>query len=102
MRASVAVMRTVAVRGLEHRRRGCRGALGRPSILSDFPVHLEQDPPGARFFPVGDAEALAGLLAEANDLAPGPDPMREASARADGRARLEAFGGEFLALARSG
>jgi glycosyltransferase involved in cell wall biosynthesis len=39
-------------------------ALGLPSLLSDFAVHREQNPPGARFFDPDDADALAGLLDE--------------------------------------
>jgi len=37
-------------------------ALGLPSLLSEFAVHREQSPPGARFFDADDADALAALL----------------------------------------
>lgn len=76
-------------------------ALGRPCLLSDLPVHREQDPPGARFFAAESAEALADLLADvwANGT-PGPDLAAEAAARETARAQQLAFGREFLELAR--
>ncbi len=37
-------------------------ALGLPSLLSEFPVHREQSPPGASFFDPDDADALAAQL----------------------------------------
>jgi glycosyltransferase involved in cell wall biosynthesis len=37
-------------------------ALGLPSLLSEFAVHREQNPPGAVFFDPDDADALASLL----------------------------------------
>jgi glycosyltransferase involved in cell wall biosynthesis len=36
--------------------------MGAVVIASDFPVHLEQDLPDARYFPRGDADALAQLM----------------------------------------
>jgi glycosyltransferase involved in cell wall biosynthesis len=39
----------------------CR-ALGVPVILSDFPVHREQSPPGARFVGMDDPDALAAAM----------------------------------------
>jgi glycosyltransferase involved in cell wall biosynthesis len=65
-------------------------SLGKPLVLSDLAVHREQDPPNARFFPVGDAAALADAMLEmwtAHDS--GPHGWAEAVARthADDRAR---------------
>lgn len=40
-------------------------ALGTPLLLSRFPVHLEQAPPGARFFDPDAPEELAALMSEA-------------------------------------
>jgi glycosyltransferase involved in cell wall biosynthesis len=75
--------------------------LGRPCLLSDLPVHREQDPPGARFFPAESAEALAGLIAEVWEHGtPGPDLAAEAAARETACAQQLAFGREFLELAR--
>ena len=39
-------------------------SLGKRIILSDIPVHHEQDPEGAIFFPPGDASALADAMVE--------------------------------------
>jgi len=75
--------------------------LGRPCLLSDLPVHREQDPPGARFFPPESAEALADLIADMWEHGtPGPDLAAEAAARETACAQQLAFGREFLALAR--
>lgn len=75
--------------------------LGRPCLLSDLPVHREQNPPGARYFPAESAEALAGLLAEVWEHGtPGPDLAAEAAARETAVAQQLAFGREFLDLAR--
>jgi hypothetical protein len=72
-------------------------------LLSDLPVHREQNPPGARFFPPESAEALADLLADAWEHGTaGPDPAAEAAARETARAQQLAFGREFLELARGG
>jgi glycosyltransferase involved in cell wall biosynthesis len=77
-------------------------ALGRPCLLSDLPVHREQDPPGARFFPPESPEALADLIADLWEHGtPGPDLQAEAAARETAVAQQLAFGREFLELARS-
>jgi glycosyltransferase involved in cell wall biosynthesis len=39
-------------------------AFGKSIVLSDIDVHLEQAPERARYFPVGDADALADAMAE--------------------------------------
>jgi glycosyltransferase involved in cell wall biosynthesis len=39
-------------------------SLGKRIILSDIPVHKEQDPPGGRFFFPDRAESLADLMQE--------------------------------------
>jgi len=72
-------------------------ALGRPCLLSDLAVHREQGPPGARFFPPREPEALAELMAEAWEHWPaGPDREREASATEAAKARLAQVGRRFL------
>lgn len=56
-------------------------AVGRPMILSDFRVHLEQAPDHI-FFEMGNAEALADvLLKNYPDAPPGPDPEAESRAK---------------------
>lgn len=75
-------------------------ALGRPCLLSDLPVHREQNPPGAKFFPPRSPAELADLIEEAwRTLAPGPDAAAEAAALATARAQHLEFGREFIALA---
>ena len=74
--------------------------LGRPCLLSDLPVHLEQNPPGARFFPRDSATALAELITEAwTNNRPGPDGEAEAAARVAGGKALANVGTRFLELA---
>jgi glycosyltransferase involved in cell wall biosynthesis len=75
-------------------------ALGRPILLSDIDVHLEQAPAHATYFRVNDpadlAEKLASLWAR---LQPGPDADRERSARQDGSARSLAYARAFMSIA---
>ena len=74
--------------------------LGRPCLLSDFPVHREQNPPGARFFPAESPEVLADLLAEVWESAtPGPDLASEAAARQRAEERISEVGRTFLKIA---
>ena len=68
-------------------------ALGKPVIASNFPVHLEQDAPGSRYFRMSDpddcAESLAGF---SQDTAP---PVQDNS-RHD--ARILEFARDFLEI----
>lgn len=74
--------------------------LGRPCLLSDIPVHREQDPPGSRYFPADSPEVLAEQIAEAWDsYSPGPDLEREASAAAAASVRIREVGRRFLHIA---
>ena len=76
-------------------------ALGKPIFLSDLPVHREQDPPGARFFPPRDAQALADLIAaEWPALAPGSIPEQEAAARQAHAGRVARYAETFVRVAR--
>jgi len=78
-------------------------SLGRPSFLSNLDVHQEQNPPGAKFFPPHDAEALAVLMANgwANYPA-GPDFAAEEKALASTRELLTAIGHKMLTIASHG
>lgn len=74
--------------------------LGRPCLLSDFPVHREQNPPGSRFFPTESPEALADLLAEVwQNATPGPNLDAEAAARQRAEGRITEVGRIFLRIA---
>lgn len=74
--------------------------LGRPVLLSDLAVHREQNPPGARFFPAEDADALAALMEQAWAGWPaGPDLAAEHAARLAADERLAAVGRRFMEIA---
>ncbi len=75
--------------------------LGKTSLLSDIPVHREQNPPGAQFFDPHSAEALASVVAEAWDSGKGGrDPDNEVNAREKAEARIAEVGRVFLEIAR--
>ena len=70
-------------------------------LISDFPVHLEQNPPDGHFFERGNREQLASLIAMASDtLEPGPDLDREACVQQANRERLVAYGRRFLNIVK--
>ena len=75
--------------------------MGKATVLSRIPVHVEQAPPGARYFGVDDPEELADALA---DLAASHDPEQharnEAAALNQLAERTRAFGQEYLDLLR--
>jgi glycosyltransferase involved in cell wall biosynthesis len=74
--------------------------LGKPTILSDISVHLEQNPPNSLFFKQHSPQHLAELLANWwTQLSPGPDVEQEAIARAKNIQEVQAFGQRFLDIA---
>ncbi|MHC5610295.1 MAG: glycosyltransferase [Nostoc sp.] len=76
--------------------------LGKKMILSDFPVHLEQDPPGSAFFDRHSPQQLADLIAEWwEKLKPGSNYEEEILAQARNREEVKAFGYRFLEIART-
>jgi len=76
-------------------------SLGKAILLSDIPVHREQNPPAATFFEPYDPQALADALVHAYaEHPPGPDGALEARARDAFPQRAKAFGEQFLAIAR--
>lgn len=100
MRRALAVVQPSLFEGWSSVVEDCR-VLGRPSILSDLPVHLEQNPPGARFFEKESPESLAEALEEAwATLTPGPDLEAEARARSQGEISIETVGRRFLQIAK--
>jgi glycosyltransferase involved in cell wall biosynthesis len=75
--------------------------LSKPVILSDIPVHREQNPPEGLFFEPRSFEVLADLLAQGWErLSPGPFPEEEAKARARALSDVQDFGYNFLTLAK--
>ncbi len=76
--------------------------IGKKMILSDFPVHLEQDPPGSAFFDRHSPQQLADLIAEWwEKLKPGSNYEEETLAQARNREEVKAFGYRFLEIART-
>jgi glycosyltransferase involved in cell wall biosynthesis len=74
-------------------------SIGKRIIISDIPVHREQNPPRASFFSAQDAQQLAEILVKTFDEAkPGPDLALESQARAQLPARIEEYGRSFLEI----
>jgi glycosyltransferase involved in cell wall biosynthesis len=74
--------------------------LGKSLILSDIPVHREQNPPAATYFDPHDADRLARQMATLwQEGIPGPDWERERAARLQADLNGLAFARRFLALA---
>jgi glycosyltransferase involved in cell wall biosynthesis len=72
-------------------------SVGKRVLLSDIPVHLEQDPPGATYFDRNNPDDLAQKLYELwRELPPGPDVVMETRARESLHARLAGFGARFF------
>ena len=77
--------------------------LGKPVILSNIPVHIEQHPPSGLFFERNSPESLAPLLADCwEHLLPGPDLKQEVIARTNSLNEVQAFGYRFLEIAKDG
>jgi glycosyltransferase involved in cell wall biosynthesis len=77
-------------------------ASGRPIVLSDLPVHREQDPPHCSFFAPEDDAALADLLAHLwPGLPAGPDVQAEAAAQHAMQARVLEAARTFVEIAET-
>jgi len=76
--------------------------LGKSIILSDLPVHIEQNPPHSAFFECKSPEHLAELMGEWwGKLPPGPDLQQEQIAIETASIEIREFGNRFLDIARS-
>jgi len=74
-------------------------SLGKLSLLSDIPVHREQNPPRAAFFQPKDHEDLANKLEEIwHNEPPGPDLRSESESRETLITRLRGFGESFISV----
>jgi len=74
-------------------------SLGKRVLVSDLPVHHEQDPPRASYFPVDDPRALAAQLAEAwSTHDPAEDVRAAAAAAAALPSRTSAFAETYEAI----
>ena len=76
-------------------------SIGKSLVLSDIPVHVEQDPPCGRFFAPDDPAALAAILAELWQAVAAGDPAHDAAqenVERDLRNRTVAFGTAYIDL----
>ena len=74
-------------------------ALGKPLIVSDFDVHLEQVDQSAWVFPRHDAEALSKCMSEAlAKLSPGPNSLKEQEARENNFLAMQSYARNFLSI----
>ena len=96
LRAARAVVQTSLFEGWSSVVEDAR-ALGRPMILSDIDVHVEQDPRTAVYFPRLDVEALAARMREAVTSRLEGVPEREAVGRQ--RTRIAAYARTFVSIA---
>ena len=65
---------------------------GKHIILSDIPVHLEQNPPNGQYFDRNSTNSLAGVMANIwNNLLPGPDFNQEAIAKDNNKKDVQIF-----------
>jgi glycosyltransferase involved in cell wall biosynthesis len=76
-------------------------SVGKRVLLSDIPVHREQDPPGADYFNPNSPDDLAQKMSELwREISPGADLAMEKMARDKLKTRLEECGSCFLQIAR--
>ncbi len=100
MRRSIAVIQPSLFEGWSTVIEDAR-CLGKSMIISDLPVNFEQNPPNSIFFDRNSPESLAPLLEDWwEHLSSGPDPEREAIAKANNLSEVQAFGYRFLEIAK--
>ncbi|MFA6260426.1 MAG: glycosyltransferase [Bacteroidia bacterium] len=76
-------------------------SLGKSIFLSDFSVHVEQNPPFTWYFEQRNAIQLATLIEEHNkELTPGPDLQKEKQAFKLNHEMMADFGRRFIEMAR--
>lgn len=74
-------------------------SVGKRMILSNLPVHLEQDPPESIYFKRDDAQDLAEYIKEAwLNFNAGPDLILEKEARQKLLGRMSSFGETFMGI----
>lgn len=74
---------------------------GKSVILSDIPVHLEQNPPHSIFFERHSSESLAAVLIDCwQSLSPGPDLQQETVSKNNNFPQIQSFGNKFLEIAK--
>jgi glycosyltransferase involved in cell wall biosynthesis len=74
-------------------------SMGKPSILSDLPVHLEQNPPDAIYYDSRSSSSLSKAMQKAwTDWQPGPNYDSEKKARAESQLLIRNMGNDFLKI----
>jgi glycosyltransferase involved in cell wall biosynthesis len=100
MRLSLAVLNPSRFEGWSSTVEEAR-SMGKKLVLSDIAVHVEQNPPGAAFFPPDDVRALCSILKRiwiANSQEWSAEV--EAECRSDLRARTLKYGRAYLDLVK--
>jgi glycosyltransferase involved in cell wall biosynthesis len=101
MRRSIAVIQPSLFEGWSTLVEDAR-SLGKPIILSNLPVHIEQNPPDSTFFESESPEHLARLMGEWwGQLSAGPDLDREVIASKTARQQVYEFGCRFLDIVKN-
>jgi glycosyltransferase involved in cell wall biosynthesis len=99
MRRSIAVIQPSLFEGWSTVIEDAR-CLGKKMILSDFEVHLEQNPPNGYFFARNSPNQLAELIDEQwRSSCPSPDFAQEAMAKIRNKQEIQEFGYRFLEIA---
>lgn len=76
--------------------------LGKPVIMSDLEVNIEQNPPRNQVFERHSSESLAPIIADWwEKLLPGPDYEKEKQARENNLVEVQKFGYRFLDIAQN-
>jgi glycosyltransferase involved in cell wall biosynthesis len=101
MRHSIAVIQPSLFEGWSTVVEDAR-CLGKKMILSDFPVHIEQNPQGSEFFERHSPQQLADLIAEWwQKLHTGVNLEEESLAYKKNQEDVKKFGYRFLEIARN-
>ncbi|MCF8428875.1 MAG: glycosyltransferase [Bacteroidia bacterium] len=76
-------------------------SLGKHIFLSDFDVHLEQNPPNTWFFEMGNAEDLAAKIeGNLSQIKAGPNKENEEKAFLENQNLMKEYGLNFVKMAR--
>ncbi len=99
MRRSIAVIQPSLFEGWSTVVEEAR-CIGKPIILSDIPVHIEQNPPDSAYFDHTSSASLAQIMAKWwKSLSPGPNAGQETAAREKNRKDVRVFAKKFLEIA---
>ena len=73
----------------------------KPIVLSNIPVHFEQNPPNSQYFDRNSPNSLAGVMENWwKNLLPGPDHNQEVIAKDDNKKEVQLFARKFLEISR--